>query len=375
MTEKGSKFSYPKVIFSVIFLLSLWILVLSFIQTKRGQESVFTLFRPLNYIEESKKLEVAINEELVRIGLQTKSIEKASQEEVSRGRIKWVHFQKEIRVPASRPLSNYYMAISEGLRKNGGRVFECQIKEKANQRLLTLKAGIEPLLTHSFLFLQSPQVAFLIDDFGYRMAKRETGFLETKFPLTISIIPGLTYSAKIASEAEKKGKEIILHLPMEPKKSFNNDYPWIVLTSMNRKEIERAVEESLADVSLAVGLNNHMGSKATEDKEVMSIILRLAKKKNIFFIDSRSSTKSIAFKLAKKMKVKTGRRDVFLDNLDDPQYIKEQLSSLKKIALEKGQAIGIGHATRSATLSALKEFLPQFKKEGIRLVYVSELVE
>jgi polysaccharide deacetylase 2 family uncharacterized protein YibQ len=162
---------------------------------------------------------------------------------------------------------------------------------------------------------------------------------------------------------------------MEPKESFNNDYKWIVLTSMNKREIERVVEESLANAPLAVGLNNHMGSKVTEDEEIMSTILRLVRKKNLFFIDSWTSNKSISFKLAKKMEVKTGRRDVFLDNLDDPQYIRKQLSSLKEIALEKGQAIGIGHATRSATLKALKEFLPQFKKEGIRLVYISELVE
>jgi hypothetical protein len=149
MPKKKRKFSYSKVIFSIIFLLSLWILVLNFIQMKRGQESMFTLFRPLNYIEESRKLEVGINEELVRIRVQTKSIEKASQKKVSRGRIKWVHFKKEIRVPASRPLSDYYMAISEGLRKNGGRVFECQIKEKTNQRFLTLKGGIGAILTHS----------------------------------------------------------------------------------------------------------------------------------------------------------------------------------------------------------------------------------
>ena len=370
------KFSPGYAIIGAILILSLWILLLNSIQTERGQESLFNLFRPLSYVEESEKLEAAIGKELLRLGVGTKSIEKAYREEVSRGRIKWIYFRKEIRIPLSRPLADYYMAINEALRRNGGRIFECQAKKKGNENFLTLKAGIESFPTHSFLLKQSPQIALIIDDFGYRMSRRERGFLEAEFPLTVSVIPGLTYSAEAAREAAQKGKEVILHLPMEPREDLSNDYPWIILTSMNRRQVERAVEESLASIPLAVGINNHMGSKATEDKEVMSAILGLAKKKSVFYIDSRTSNKSVAFALAKKMKVRTGRNNIFLDNYPgDSRHIRKQLSSLKKIALARGQAIAIGHATRSATLSAVKEFLPQFKKEGIRLVYVSELTE
>ncbi len=365
---------FYKIIIGIILVLFCWVLLLNFSQTKQGVESIFTFWQARDYSDESQHLENVLKKSLRNVGVQSKSIINSFQKEITRGKVKWIYFSKEIRVPASRSLANYYMAISETVRKEGGRIFSCQLKGTPNHHLLIMKIGLKCFPTHSFSIRQSPQIAFIIDDFGYRMAKREKDFLKAGFPLTISVIPGLSYSQKTAQEAAKEGKEVILHLPMEPKRSFNNCYRWIILTLMKEKEIEKTVQESLRDVPFVVGVNNHMGSKATEDEKVMKIVLGAVKKKGLFFVDSKTSRNSVAFPLAQKLGVKAGKRQIFLDNRNDADYIKKQLYSLAEIALKEGQAIGIGHVTHSATLPAIKDFLPYLQRKEIELVYVSELV-
>ncbi|MDP3143030.1 MAG: divergent polysaccharide deacetylase family protein [Candidatus Omnitrophota bacterium] len=218
------------------------------------------------------------------------------------------------------------------------------------------------------------KIAIVIDDWGYNL-RNENFLSEFNYPVTISILPHLAYSSQIAYLTRKNNKEIILHLPMEPheRKEIHLEKQ-VVFTHMNEKEIIQTLNDALKSVPFSSGVNNHMGSRATEDERVMAILFRQLKKKKLYFLDSFVTSYSICESLAEKMNVRFVQRDVFLDNQADYKYIVGQLQLLVKKAKKKGFAVGVGH-DRQLTLQAIKDFAPAFEKQGIKLVFVSEAVK
>ncbi|MEA3454277.1 MAG: divergent polysaccharide deacetylase family protein [Candidatus Caldatribacteriota bacterium] len=219
----------------------------------------------------------------------------------------------------------------------------------------------------------SPKAAFIIDDLGYEKEIAEK-LVELDFPITLSIFPFITYSKYIAEEGKKKNKDIMLHLPMEPKNSSLNPGLGVIKANMSEEEIRQDVRECIFNIPHIIGVNNHMGSKITEDRKIMKIVLEEIKRYNLFFIDSMTTKDSIAHQVANEMGVKTAVRSVFLDNESDMEYIKGQMLEVQKIALEKGEAIAIGH-DRINTFYVLKRMIPELIKAGIEIVPVSELVK
>jgi len=229
--------------------------------------------------------------------------------------------------------------------------------------------------THHLKFiLKKVKIALLIDDFGYSKNKTVDFALKNlNIPLTVSIIPGTPYAKAIAEEAHRNKKEVMVHLPMEPKGKFNNNYKWIIMGKMGEGETERITKKAIEEIPYSVGLNNHMGSLVTERKKIMEFILQVIKEKNFYFIDSKTNLQSIAFPLAREMKVKSAQRDIFLDNKKDDKYIEGQFKKLISVAKKRGEAIGIGHINY-ITIQSLKKITSQLENRKIQLVYVSELV-
>lgn len=215
------------------------------------------------------------------------------------------------------------------------------------------------------------RIAIVIDDWGYNLNNLDI-LAQIKYPLTISILPNLSYSRKTAEELQKRGLEIILHLPMEPKEKYRLEKNTI-MTSMSEGTIKNIIEQDLNNIIYAKGVSNHMGSRATEDSGIMEIVFKQLKKRHLYFLDSLVSSNSICYDLAKKMNLRFAKRDVFLDNKEEPEYIKQQIYKLKTRARIYGQAIGIGHDQKT-TLEVLKEAIPSIEKEGYKFVFVSELV-
>ncbi|MDD5730742.1 MAG: divergent polysaccharide deacetylase family protein [Candidatus Omnitrophica bacterium] len=215
------------------------------------------------------------------------------------------------------------------------------------------------------------KIAIVIDDWGYTLSN-EPILDQIKYPITGSILPNLKYSKEIAREFHKLGFEAILHLPMEPGEKIRLEQNTI-LTSMDAKTIAEIVNSDLDDLPYIDGASNHMGSKATQDEKTMSVVLDVLKKRNLFFLDSFVTSKSVCTGLAAKKHIAFARRDVFLDNKEESGYIKEQLNELKKKAEQYGKAIGIGH-DRKVTLEILKESMPEIEKEGYKFVILSDLV-
>lgn len=216
-------------------------------------------------------------------------------------------------------------------------------------------------------------VAIIVDDMGSSM-QEVRDIMAIKVPVTFSLIPGLPKVKGVAAAAHSNGFQVMIHMPMEPK-----GYPQQrmekngLLLVQENDEIKRKVRSYLESVPFAVGANNHMGSQFTEDEEKMGVVLNVLKEKGLFFIDSRTSPKSVGYSLARAMGVETAARNVFLDNVQEVGAVRAQLEQLAGMARKRGNAIGICHPHR-ATIQALAATLPALQKEGITFVSVSELV-
>lgn len=210
------------------------------------------------------------------------------------------------------------------------------------------------------------RIAIVIDDMGPDIGKLRELF-KTNVPITIAIMPNQRYSKETANEARKRGWDVILHLPMEPKDPSENDPgDGALLTAMTDEEIGALLSKDLSTVPGAIGVNNHMGSRFTEDEARMRVVLNLLKKRNMIFLDSRTTPNSVAGRLSRELGVRSAERNVFLDNTRDVGYIKGQISELVRIARRRGSAIGIGHPYPE-TIEALKGTATGFDDRGVRV--------
>ncbi len=215
------------------------------------------------------------------------------------------------------------------------------------------------------------KVAIIIDDAGHNL-KPMGALLALPVRFNVAVLPRLRHSKTIAEKLHEAGYEIMLHQPMEPIGEGTDPGPGAIRVTMKAEEITNVLEENFKSVPNLVGFNNHMGSKATADQAVMETVLKTALAHKLFFIDSVTS-KSKVKEAAEVMGISIRQRDVFLDNEKDIEVIKQQLRQLKKIALKKGSAIGIGHFF-PVTVAAIAEVVPEFEADGVEIVPASQLV-
>ena len=217
-------------------------------------------------------------------------------------------------------------------------------------------------------------IVIIIDDFGYRDDNVSEGFLSLDADITFAIIPGHQNSKVFAAKADQNGYEVIVHMPMEYTNETRGEKEYKLTTSMTSDEIESKVEEVISEFPEAVGMNNHQGSKATSDKRIMNIVGNVLKRHGKYFIDSRTSSETVAETTMRSRGVPTIRRHVFLDNENQKNKIREQLYKLADKAELKGLAVGIGHA-KTNTLKVLKQEIPRLKEHGFKFQFASFAVE
>jgi uncharacterized protein len=220
--------------------------------------------------------------------------------------------------------------------------------------------------------VSGPRLAIILDDVAGDPAAVDSIF-SLRYPLTLSILPNHPHSTQIAQEAHSRGYQVMLHLPMQ---AVANEIPESeeLRPGMPPAQISSELNDMLASVPYAAGINNHQGSLATSDPRLMANLMPLLRNRHLFFIDSRTTAATVAFDAAQSAGVPCAFRNVpFLDDVQEIGAIRRQLELAAKDAREKGQAIAIGHP-HPATLRALSEFLPQAEFEGIHLVHASDLV-
>ncbi len=219
---------------------------------------------------------------------------------------------------------------------------------------------------------EPPAIAIIIDDMGHQL---QAGSAALALPgaVTYAFLPHTPYAREMAEQAHASGKEVMLHLPMDAH-GGQQPGPGGLSLHMTQRQFRDALAGSLASVPHVAGLNNHMGSLLTRHPGAMDWLMQdLRQRGNLFFIDSRTTSLTVAEALAHEHQVPAASRDIFLDNIRDPAYIREQFRQLVQQARRLGRAIGIGHPYPE-TIATLAEELAQLEVHGVRLVSTSEVV-
>lgn len=235
------------------------------------------------------------------------------------------------------------------------------------RRGFAMSIGTEKLVA---LQDKNPGLAFVIDDWGYNL-KVLQAMKNFQGRLTIAVLPGLPHSREIAQAALQTGHELILHLPMESE-SEHAQVEGTLLAGMGREAVAALLERHSSGLPAISGLNNHEGSKASADRALMSTVAAWLRDRGGYFLDSKTSPKSVGEEQAKKAGIPYASRRIFLDNVDTPQAIEAAARQALAIAKKTGSCIAIGHP-RENTLAVLGRLAAEIESQGVDLVRASEL--
>lgn len=215
------------------------------------------------------------------------------------------------------------------------------------------------------------QVAIIIDDIGYQ--KADPHLIKLPYSLTFAVMPFTPNGAEMAELAKVRGKEVMLHMPMEAVALNHLLGKGALRQSMSKVQVEHALNQALSQVPQAVGVNNHMGSLYTSLPDQMDWTMQVMAARGLYFIDSKTTGHSQVEKYSKLHQVKSRSRDVFLDNDKSYKAIDKQFKLLISIAKQHGSAIAIGHPYPE-TYQYLRKNLQRLQREGVQLVPASHLL-
>lgn len=216
------------------------------------------------------------------------------------------------------------------------------------------------------------RAAILIDDLGIDLGPARE-LLGLPCALTFSVLPHLRHSAEIAEAAHGSGREVMLHLPMQPERGAVRPGRGEITVGMSAAEVAATLERALDSVPYAAGVNNHMGSRATADAPLMAALMAALAQRGLYFVDSRTTAATVALDVARAEGIPAFYRSVFLDDTETADYTVGQLRKLRRLVEEQGAALAIGHPYPT-TLGALARFCPEFERDDIDLVPASQLV-
>ena len=215
-------------------------------------------------------------------------------------------------------------------------------------------------------------VALVIDDLGER-PEDLVPLLALGVPVTYAVLPYEEHTKEVVAELRRRRVEMLLHLPMEPLNG-EDPGPGALLTGMDEDELREKTEAALRAVPGAVGVNNHMGSRLSEDEHALTPVLRVLAEHGLFFLDSRTSASSVGYRTARSLGLPAVERHVFLDRDPSPEAIRKQFQRLLELSRTRGAAVAIGHPLPD-TLQVLTEEVPKARAEGFEFVPVSDLLD
>lgn len=219
----------------------------------------------------------------------------------------------------------------------------------------------------------TPRVAIIIDDLGYHMANGRRA-IELPGAVTFSFLPGSPRARVLADHAHQRGKEVLLHLPLQANTDDAEPELWEIGIDMSRERLSTVFNEALRSVPHVTGINSHRGSLMTRHPGHMQWLMEeIQDHEHLFFIDSYTHHESVALQIANEAGVDAVRRDVFLDPDRSPETVAREFERMKTLARKRGRVVAIAHPY-PATLDLLERELPRLLEEGFELVSVSELV-
>jgi polysaccharide deacetylase 2 family uncharacterized protein YibQ len=342
----------------------------------------------------AERIDDAVGAVFVKLGILDVTSEGEEREEDRR---RWLHWEKQGRIPYGLSPFEVNLEISSAVRAAGGKVLKIREGEPDWRGLtaIEMRYGVGGFETHRIRLKESPptdgasharrwlrdgppRIAIVIDDFGHADPSRVAGFLELEAPIAVSVLPGTPHCHAIAEAARAAGKEVLLHVPMEPL-----GYPEIdpgegaLLLDHTHWEIRTRLSGLIDEVPEAIGVNNHMGSAFTRDRGRMRTVMAVLEERRLLFLDSMTDPQSTGFSEAVRAGIPALRNSMFLDSqLDElgTVDVAGQLRELEEIARRRGGGVGIAHP-HEETLRSLGRLLPQLEARGIELVAVSELAK
>lgn len=219
-----------------------------------------------------------------------------------------------------------------------------------------------------------PRVAIIIDDLGYQLDAGRRA-IELPGPVTFAVLPGTPRGADLAEWAHRRGKEVLLHLPLQANGAEPDNEPIAIDLDMSREMLASTFDTALSSIPYVVGVNGHRGSLLTRHPgHMLWLMQEIRARDDLFFVDSYTTAHSVALQMATEAGVSALRRDVFLDPDRSPETVVRQFERMKRLARKRGFVIAIGHPYES-TLRFLEAELPKLGEEGIELVTISELIQ
>ena len=243
--------------------------------------------------------------------------------------------------------------------------------------IITLLTFLLLISTHDVIanHLSSPVISIIIDDLGYRNVD-DINALKLPGPITFAIMPHSPNSLKVSALARQSDNNIILHLPMEAVENEKNRFlgPGALKVEMSENEFISTLSKNIHSIPNIIGVNNHMGSLLTKHTEQMEWLMDYLSLQKIFYVDSLTSSETVANYVAHKKNVPYLKRDIFLDNFRDREYINKQFKELVTIAKRKGSAIAIGHP-HPETIEVLNDNLRRLDEYGVRLINLKDMIK
>lgn len=382
LSRGGKKLPYPLSLYLIlVFLALLSTIGLDYLNGKKGGKSYFFSYLTLRRVPKipEESLARVVRERLYASGIDTLSIREAADKEGLRLTITLASKEyRELEPLLEKEFTDRKALVTKKQDQEKDRdIFTWAIQGTLEERLalhficpreeLAKKKEKPPLLA-------GKQVALIIDDMGYSLDIMKEICSLTK-PVTVSILPLSPYAWETAQMAHENGLEVMLHLPCESinHKESGNHYEDIIHSDMSEEDIRSAMLAFLEKVPHVKGVNNHMGSKITENESIMRIILEVLKEKGLYFLDSRTTGKSIAYDLAQRMGIPSAYRHVFLDSTPEEEMIRQQMIELFRLTDKRGNAVGIGHPYEE-TLRVLKKNISLMEDFGANPVFASKLV-
>ncbi len=378
MTGKKKKKNLSSKIIRIVFYPFLFILLFFILFLFHFEEEE----KIKNPYEESLRLKTVIDDILGKNGVPRIAVTETSEEKILYNQ-KVVYLSYNIIFVSEGEYQKLCDEITETLKKDWA-IFSKSDYELNGQKTTTYYIGFEKYITcfiavsyydKSEQTQRHPVIAIIIDDLGLDRGPRLETLLKLK-GLTFSVLPGLKYTDYTVKKALDSGHEVMLHCPMEP---INPDLipkneTRMLITGMKKEELKKILVKNLESIPEAVGINNHMGSKFTQEEGDVRVVMEVLKARNLYYVDSLTIQSSKAWQTADKMGIPYLRRDIFLDHENSKKAIKKQISKLIRLSFKRGYAVAIGHI-RGVTPETLEEAYDEFKVLGIEVVPVSYIIK
>ena len=376
--KKNKKSLFPLLLTIILILLAAITLTVTIILWQKAAENKKSPLYISNVHQASSREFSAKLEENLRSTFSYIIKDDKSLKVIDTAKSKFGRKTYEISISENMPLILINARLTKMVNDSGGTVFGG--KEEQDGNLIVIQVGAEGKITDIVVLKKvlgtqtiHPRIAIIVDDLGIRgpdIAERLCNLRQT---VTLSILPFQKYTASIIAVADKYGTPYMLHMPMEPLNGETDPGEGAIYTSDEKQTVIKKLEKAFKSVPGAKGLNNHMGSKTTEDVRTMETVMGYLRENDYFFVDSRTSVKSRANEISQKSGVKSIAMYTYLDAEDKNDIIIKKINMIYNVAVEKGPIVVICHA-RPLTVSILEKKLPELEKKGISFVKVTEML-